>query len=191
MQSGKDLTPLFAGVDEMTDTFKKTRRQNLRTAPFFLKQAPARWSCAGSADDYVTQRRDFGRSMTALSLKRTSKPNRPSMGLSAGSSWQATRSLTYIIRRPASLSRGYSCTKGDRVTVRQGFVRVHGDAQAFGLHETIVNVVPVWRMGQQASTKRCLGAGIHSIHGNEQPFSMESFSDLIDRFIFHCGTRIP
>ena len=210
---------------------------------------------------YAVRMLDFGRSMAALNRERTSKPNRPSMGLSAGSSWQATgtlrnidskirnwgtttngmnslplavsvsrktvdragfkpiasaafggimvvvapvsrarrtkrlpfgpRSLTYIIRRPASLSRGYSRSKGDRVTMRQGFVRVHGDTQPPDLHETIVNIVPMRGMGQQVPAKRYLGMGVHSIHGNKQPFSMESFPNLINRLLFHRARRIP
>lgn len=90
--------------------------------------------------------------------------------------------------RLASERSGYSGTEeSDGVAFRQGFFRVDRKTEPLGLYHPVVDLVPVGRMGQQASADWLLSARIHPIHGDQQPFSSESLTDLADRLGFHSN----
>ena len=94
-------------------------------------------------------------------------------------------SRTYTMRRPASERSGYSGTEGDGVTLRQGGVRVEDDGQPMRFDESVVDIIPMGGMGDQPSAQRFLRAGVHAIHRNEQPLTMEPFSDACNGLTLH------
>ena len=75
--------------------------------------------------------------------------------------------------------------KGIFRVIKQNFFRF------WTLRKDLVDVLPVGTVGDQPSGHGRRRSFVRFINGNEQPFSMESFSDLNNRLVSHCGTRIP
>lgn len=100
-------------------------------------------------------------------------------------------SCVYTRSRPASERSGYSGTEeSDGVAFRQGFFRVDRKKEPLGLYHPVVDIVPVGRMGQQPPTEGFLSTRIDPIHGDQQPFSMESLTDLMNRLTLHSNLNI-
>jgi len=99
-------------------------------------------------------------------------------------------SRTYTMRRPASERSGYSDTEGDGVAVGEGLLRVEGHGQTCGLHQAVVDLIPMRRVGQQMPTERYLRAWVEAIHADQQPLSVKSLPNLVNRLALHRDSSI-
>lgn len=145
------------------------------------------------------QRVCLRRLRSALRRVKRSRPSKPSIGLSVGSSWHAKGTRTKVFSNTltrgttttginslplavrVSRRRGYSGTEGYGIAMRQGLVGVEHKSQSLDLCQPIVDFIPMRRVCQQTPLKWHLRPRVETISGNGQPLAAESSSNLVYR----------